>query len=148
MRRLGWGKSTFITVTAAAALATACGGVGPTDLQGTWDATSFRFTNLADASQSVEIVSQGGSFSIVLNANNTFQSTMHVPDMSLETTTGTWAYTDLDGLTLSDTDGTTSIDFDVSMSGSTMTLSSVDGITFDFGDGNVAVQVDAMLTRR
>jgi hypothetical protein len=140
---------TWAALAASAAIVLGCGSsVEPSELTGTWDATVFRFTNLANTSQTVDLVAQGGGFTITLSANNTYQATITVPGAADDVTSGTWQYSSLDGLTLTETGQTGGTDINVSLAGSTMTLSSTDGITFDFGAGDVAVRLDATLVRR
>lgn len=132
-----------------AATAANCGdSVSPETLVGTWDATELRFTNLANASQSIDIVDLGGTFTITLSANGAYQATITAPGMDPDVTSGTWVYTDLDGLTLTETGETDGTDINVSLSGDTMTIVSTDGITFDFGAGDVNVRLDGTLVRR
>ncbi|MBE0591882.1 MAG: lipocalin family protein [Gemmatimonadales bacterium] len=135
-------------VALAATLANCGDSVSPESLVGTWDATELRFTNLANASQSVELVAGGGSFTITLSANDTYQATIMVPGADPDVTSGTWVYTDLDGLTLTETGQAVGTDIDVTLSGDTMTITSTDGITFDFGAGDVPVRLNGTLARR
>jgi len=131
----------------AATLADCGDTVAPESLVGTWDATELRFTNLANASQSVEIIGLGGNFVITLSVGGTYGMTFTAPGVPSDVTTGTWVYTDLDGLTLTETGGDAT-DLNVSLSGNTMTISSTDGITFDFGGGDVSARLDGTLVRR
>ncbi|KPK00962.1 MAG: hypothetical protein AMS20_14525 [Gemmatimonas sp. SG8_28] len=136
-------------VAVLAATAANCGdSIEPESLVGTWDATELRFTNLANASETTDIVDMGGSFTITLSANGAYQATITAPAMDPDVTSGTWAYTDLDGLTLTETGEIDGTDISVNLSGDTMTISSTDGITFDFGDGDVAVRLNGTLVRR
>jgi len=129
------------------ALANCSDSIAPETLIGTWDATELRFTNLANSSQSIEIIGLGGNFVITLSVGGTYGATLTAPGVPADVTTGTWVYTDLDGLTLTETGGDAT-DINVSLSGNTMTISSTDGITFDFGAGEVSARLDGTLVRR
>ena len=133
----------------AAAVVNCSDSLEPTSLIGTWDATELRFTNLANASQSVDVIGdEDGAFTLVLSANGAYEITVTLPDEDPDVTTGTWVYTDLDGLTLTETGDVDGTDISVSLSGDTMTISSTDGIIFDFGDGDVNVRLQGTLVRR
>jgi len=140
---------TAVGIAVAVATLAGCGeSLEPTSLVGTWDATVLRFTNLANQSQSVEVIAGGGSLIITLSANSSYQATITIPGQNPEVTSGTWVYTDLDGLTLTETGEVDGTDFNVNLSGDTMTITSTDGITFDFGAGDVPVRLDATLVRQ
>ena len=133
----------------AAAVVNCSDSLEPNSLIGTWDATELRFTNLANASQSVDVIGdEDGAFTLVLSANGAYEITVTLPDEDPDVTTGTWVYTDLDGLTLTETGDVDGTDISVSLSGDTMTISSTDGVTFDFGDGDVNVRLQGTLVRR
>jgi hypothetical protein len=140
----------LVGIAALAATLANCGdSIAPESLLGTWDATELRFTNLANQSQTVDIVALGGTFTISLLADSTYTATITAPGIDPEVTTGTWVYTDLDGLTLTETGGGGVTDINVvSLSANTMVIMSTDGITFDFGAGDVSVRLDGTLVRR
>ncbi len=51
-------------------------GLEPDNLAGTWVASVWVFTNPANTSQTADLLALGGSFSLVLNADGTFTSTI------------------------------------------------------------------------
>ena len=132
----------------AVALANCSDSIAPETLLGTWDATELRFTNLANSSQTIDIVQAGGTFTITLAADSTYEATITAPGMPDDVTSGTWVYTSLDGLTLTETGGDATDINVVSLSGDTMVIMSTDGITFDFGAGDVSVRRDGTLVRQ
>jgi hypothetical protein len=139
-----------LTLAAVAALALAsvnCGdSVAPADLVGTWNATKLEFTNLANASESVDIVALEGAFTITITANGTWQATLTLPGEDPQVGGGTF---DLSGsdLVLYETGDPVGTDYSVSLSGNTLTITSTD-LTFDFGNGEVAARLDGILVRQ
>ncbi len=80
------------TVILAAALLSGCGdstGVSVNDLAGTWTATQYVFTSQVDASQTVDLITQGGSFTLTILEDSTFTSQFLEPGEELKTRTGT-----------------------------------------------------------
>jgi len=123
---------------AVAVLAAACGGsdggsgspTGPSapTLAGTWKATRAEFVGVANSSQRVEVVSLGVSVTLVLNAAGTFTLTVAEPGMAADVTNGSWTSSS-DALKMTPGGMSWSWEFDMTLSGNTLTLS---GATFEF----------------
>ncbi len=125
---------TWMWMAAALAVgAIACSGDGsnPADLPGTWTASKMQFVNSTYGT--VDLVSRGGSATLVLNSNKTYTTTVRMPGQPDDVTTGTWnASSDVLSLVESPT---SQMEFDYVLSGNTLTLTGADA-PFDFnGDG-------------
>lgn len=117
------------------ATAVACGdAVAPEDLAGTWSATSFVFTRVANTSETVDIIGAGGSVSITFNANGTYSITFDVGG-EMDTSSGSYA---IDGSTLTLDEGTQDeVSGTIDLSGNTLTLRITSGLEFEFNDSGV-----------
>lgn len=76
--------------------ASGCGGdnpSGPPDavLPGTWEATSAVFVSTESSETSVDIIPQGGSFTLVLEEGGAFTIDEVIPEVSTLHLTGTWS---------------------------------------------------------
>ena len=135
------------TVAALALVSVNCGdSVAPADLVGTWSATKLQFTNQANSSETIDIVAEGGSFTISILANGTWQATLAIPDMSPQVGGGTYDVSGTD-LVLFETGDPVGTDYSISLSGNTLTITSTD-LTWDFGSGDVAARLDGTLVRQ
>jgi hypothetical protein len=89
-----------MTVAALVAGLAACGdstGLTPEDLAGTWDATEMVFTNQADASESVDIIEDGASLTVTVNAAGTVSAVFDDGQGGTDSDSGTLG---VDGSTL------------------------------------------------
>ena len=129
-----------------AAAAAGCGGdqtgPSPSTLAATWNATSAQFVSVANPAQMAELVGMGGSVMLTLTANNTFTLTTMSPGHPMEQLTGTWSAS-VDVLTL--THGSGNTQFDMTVSGNTMTLRGAHG-SFDVNGDNVDEDVTMNFT--
>ncbi len=112
----------------------ACGGdkaTGPsaTSIVGTWQAIHVQYLSTTGLG-TVDVIAQGGSATLVLNADQTFQYTCAAAGEFL---TGTWDVSD--GLTLA-ISPTNKMQFDASLAGNTLTLSGADR-EYDFNSDGV-----------
>ena len=138
---------------AAATFAIACGGqnstTGPTPqgLNGTWVATKAEYTSVATASKKVDVVAQGTTVTLVL-AGSSFTLTIKDPGLAGNVTTGTWS-SSTDTLTMKPTTISGQWQFDMALSGSTLTLTG-GSVVFDFTDtGNPEeAKLNLTLTRQ
>ncbi len=120
----------FMSVLIALALATlaACGGSGSTTapsgqtLAGTWKATKAEFVNSTNSSQRVELVALGTTLMLTLDAAGTYTQKIVDPGQAGQTTTGTWT-SSKDVLTLRPAGKSGDTQFDMTLSGSTLSLS-------------------------
>ncbi len=127
MRTWTWMAAAF----AVGAIACSGGDSNPADLAGTWTASKMQF--VSSTYGTVDLVAQGGSATLVLDANKTYTTTVRVPGQSDQVATGTWDASS-DVLTLTESP-TSNMQFDYVLSGSTLTLTGADA-PFDFnGDG-------------
>jgi Lipocalin-like domain len=117
------------------ATAVACGdAVAPEDIAGTWSATSFVFTRVADTGDTIDIIGAGGSVSITFNANGTYSITFDV-DGAPDTSTGSYA---IDGSTITLDEGTVDeVSGTIDLSGNTLTLRITSGLEFEFNDSGM-----------
>ena len=133
---------------------TACGGddgSGPsaTELAGTWVATRYELISVANPSTKVEVIALGGEMTMTLLAGGTFTLTAQWPSEPAETFTGTWTAS-ADVFTLVFVTGRSGdMQFDMSLSGNTLTLSGAN-TDFDFNGDDVmeAAKVNLVLTRQ
>jgi hypothetical protein len=102
-------------------------------LIGTWRATKAEYVSVANPSTKVDIVAQGSTLTLVLNASS-YVLTITDPGMSPEVTNGTWSKT-IDPLTLTPSGGSSNAVFDMSLNSDTLTLTG-GGAWFDFTAGN------------
>lgn len=114
------------TILVASFAAAACGGSNPNapsaqTLAGTWKATRAEFVNRSNASQRVEIVALGTTLTLTLEAGGTYTQKITDPGQGGQTTTGTWSASK-DVLTLKPAGISGETQFDMTMSGSTLTL--------------------------
>jgi hypothetical protein len=128
----------------AAVIAVGCGdeegtgpgaGVAPEDLVGTWRATALTFTNPQDPSQSVDPIALGGHFTLTVAGDSTYWAVMAAPGEIPEIATGSWVIERGFLLVTDDSVPGETTAFEVSLSGSSLTLVT-DEEEFDFdGDG-------------
>jgi hypothetical protein len=141
-----WSKM-LVVAPLVAGLALACGSdVAEDDLVGTWNATEFVFSNFDDPVMDFDVIGEGGAVTIVIRADGTYTATFTFPESEPEVDNGTW---ELSGSVLTFDAGTADeTDFDVSLSGNTLTIYSDDIGEFDFGDGDEPAQLDATFVRQ
>lgn len=117
-----------IVLVAFLVVAAACGGgtnpnaPSPDTLAGTWKATRAEFANASNPGQRVEVVALGTALTLTLDAGGTYSQTIVDPGEAGQTTTGTWS-SSKDVLTLKPAGTSGNTQFDMTMSGSTLTLS-------------------------
>jgi len=126
-----------VLLVVAAAVAASCGGgddgngsgngspTSPTTqntLAGAWRATRAEFVSASNSSQRVEIVALGTTLTLTLDAAGSYTQRIVDPGQAGQTTTGTWSASS-DTLTLKPTGMTWNIQFDMTLNGSTLTLS-------------------------
>ncbi len=116
--------------------------LAPEDVAGTWNATSFVFTSVAaPATNSGNLIAQGASLSLTLNANGTLSITLN-DGTGPTTDAGTYA---IDGSNLSLTiDGDPSSGT-IELNGNTLTIRLTTGIEFDFDDDGVDEPATAVI---
>jgi hypothetical protein len=103
-----------------------CGKKSPTGpsgqgLPGTWRATRAEFVSRANSSVRVEIVSKGATMTLVLDAARTYTTTVTNPGQPPDVVSGTWS-SSTDVLTLKQTGRSGDSQFDMNLSGDTLTL--------------------------
>jgi hypothetical protein len=128
----------------------ACGGDGGTgpsaaSLAGTWRATQAQLVSVANPSTQVDLVAMGGTVRLVLSDAQTFTLTVLMPAEPDDITTGSWS-SSIDVLTL--TYGSGSMQFDMTLSGNTLTLTGANG-DYDFNgdDTDEPAKISLTLTR-
>jgi hypothetical protein len=138
-------KVAIIAIAVLAILAVGCNkdsvtGPSTETLTGTWKATKAEYVNVANSSIKVDIVSQGSTVTLVLEAS-TYTFTTSDARVQPSIASGSWS-SSKDTLTLKPTGASFTIIFDMALNGSTLTLNG-GGVMFDFNaDGNF---VDATL---
>ena len=133
----------------AVGAAVACGGSSgpsPQTLAGTWGATKAELVKASSASTKVDIVAKGGSVLLVLRDNKSFNLTFSEPGEPVQDMSGVWS-SSTDVLTLAYTSGPFSgeMQFDMSLSGSTLSLLGAD-TGYDFDDDGVDEPAKVNLT--
>lgn len=145
--------TTFMREWAAAlavGAAVACGGSssGPSaeTLTGTWGATKAELVKASSSSTKVDLVAKGGTVRLVLRDNKSFTLTVTEPGEPVEETVGTWSAS-ADVLTLAFSIGSNSgeMQFDMSLSGGTLSLVGAD-TGYDFDDDGVDEPAKVNLT--
>ena len=121
-----------------ALLFAACGdddSTGPVNssLVGTWDATVIQLTSVADPGEAVELVSQGASGRLVLQADGGFGLSVGVPGEPTEFGNGDWSSTDVLTLDFGEGDIQGRWQFDIDLNGNTLRLTGAD-TEWDFDD--------------
>jgi hypothetical protein len=120
-------------------------GVAETDLVGTWEATAFKFSDFGDPVMDVDVIGMDGSVTMTVNADRTF--TLTVTIVGPEVTNGTWELQGDDLLILTDSGEVDGSELTVSLSGTRLTVYS-DDVEFDFGDGFLPAQLDAVFEKQ
>ncbi len=145
-------KITVLALGIFAVAGLACGGSDgasgpPPNLTGTWQATKVEFTSTGNPSQKVDIIAQGVTVTLVLNAGGTYQETTKTPGQTDEVTTGTWSAS-VNIFTMTETGLPFSWQFNLSLSGTTLTLSGADS-QFDFNSDGIddPAKLTVVLTR-
>lgn len=131
-------KPRRLAIAAGVALALACGdstGVSVSDLAGTWVAQEIVFTNPANTSQSVDVVTLGVTFTLTIRADSTFTTVFTEPGDLPETRSGDVS-SNGDTLTVAESGQGSPTQFLASRSGDTLTLTTSDE-EYDF-DGDSA----------
>ncbi len=133
MNARGW-----IAAVASALVALACSGDGSStpssNLVGTWNVSKYELVSTSSPSTKVELISQGGTATIVMKSDGTYQGTSKLPGEPSESVTGTWSASS-DVLTMTQVGMSGNMQFNYSLSGSTLTLTGADA-EWDFnGDG-------------
>jgi hypothetical protein len=111
---------------------------------GTWLATGAEYVSVANPSQRVNIVSQGASVSLVLDAS-TFTFKISYPGQEPTVTTGSWSYTS-DTMTLAPSGTSFTWVFNMSLSGDSMTLSGAH-VQFNFSGTLEEATLNLVLAR-
>ncbi len=107
------------------------GGGNPADLVGTWTASKVEFVSATYGT--VDLVSKGGSATLVLNSNMTYTATVRMPGQPDQVMTGTWNTSD--GLSLVESP-TSQMQFNYVLAGNTLTLTGADS-SFDFNGDSI-----------
>ncbi len=146
---------TLSTIVLAAVLVVGCsdstdpGNVSEDDLAGVWTATQFLFTSTADPNVTLDMISQGGTFSLTINADGTYSEAGVFGGNPREVENGSGTYV-IQGTNLMLTEDEDPEPFTVAfvLSGNTLTLSATDE-TFDFDEDGVeeAATLEIVLTR-
>jgi len=130
-----------------AALACGSDGVGPSpdEIAGTWTATKMEYVSVSQPVQTVDLIDEGGTATLALNANGTYTFTVTPNGEPQTVDTGDW---ELDGDIMTVLpDGTTfQLQFDVALAGNTLTLTGADA-EFDFGSGDEDAKLNLELVR-
>jgi hypothetical protein len=122
-------------------------GPAPEALAGTWVATSAEFVRVASPAMAVDVIPLGGSLVLTLAANGTFTVDFAMPGDPVWSRGGSWEGS-FDVLTLRYTSGGSGInEFDMTLSGNTLTLRGAD-VDFAFvGDHVEPAKLNLVLVR-
>ena len=118
------------------------------DIAGTWNATRANFSRSADGpALAVELVSQGGSATLVIQSNGRFTFTTTLPGEAPTVTTGQLGF-DEDLLVVIFVDDPDDFEFfGIQLSGNTLSLNGQGTYDFDNGDGEIAAHIELELVR-
>lgn len=137
----------------ALAAGVACGGgsgPSPRSLSGKWKATTAEVVSTSNSSRKTDLVANGGTVLLVLDQGGSFALTVSVPGDPVQQSGGTWS-SSVDVLTLTYTSGPNSgnSEFEMNLSGDTLTLNGAD-LDFDFEDDGVfeAAKLNLRLARQ
>ncbi len=119
-------------------------GPSQTTLAGTWKASRAEFVSASNSSVKVEAVSRGYSIVLTLDSGGTFRQVTTEPGMGSDTMTGTWSASS-DVLTLRPSGVTFNIQFDMNLSGSTLSLAG-GHVQFDINGDEVDEEAILSLT--
>src|SRR5512147_14641 len=132
----------------------ACGGGGTapssTSFAGSWRATKVEYVSVANPGTKVEVIAQGATLTVQLNADGSYSSVLTIPGKAAENTTGTWtASSDIFTLHWLESGFSNEMQFDYSLGGTTLTLTGADS-DFDFaGTGqSQAAKLNVTLVRQ
>ncbi len=121
--------------------------VDPESLVGTWDGTKLEFARVADPQDKEDVIGDlGGDFVITLAANGGCTGQLTVPPDPMENMTGTWSAS-ADVFTLHWSGDTHTTQFDMTLSGNTLTLAGGD-VEYNFGIGDEAAKLTVVLVKR
>lgn len=122
-------------------------GVDPDSLLGTWDATKMEFTSVADPQDKEDVIADlGGEFVMIIAANGGCTGELTVPPDPLENMAGTWSAS-ADVFTLHWSGDTHTTQFDMTLSGNTLTLAGGD-VNYNFGTGDEPAKLTVVLVKR
>lgn len=144
-------------IAVAVVLATAVGACGsdkgtgpaPTGLTGAWRATKAEFVSTANSSRKADLVALGGTFTMTLTSTGSFTIAGTSPGEPAFTWSGTYnASQDMISFNVNvGFSGT--MEFDMALSGNTLTLTGADG-EYDFNGDDVPeeAKLNLVLTRQ
>ncbi|HSB55680.1 MAG TPA: hypothetical protein VLD58_15070 [Gemmatimonadales bacterium] len=132
----------------------ACGGgataPSPTSFAGSWRATKVEYVSIANPATKIDVIAQGATLTVQLNAGGSYSSVMTIPGEPQENTTGTWSASS-DIFTMHWLEGAipNEMQFDYALGSSTLTLTGAD-TDFDFaGTGqSQAAKLNVTLVRQ
>ena len=109
-------------------------GIEVVDLVGIWDATKFEFEETTgDPVVTADLITMNTTVTVTVNENGTYQVAITFLDNEPEVETGTWTLEGGNLLILTATGESVGEEFEVSLSGTTLTLRSSD-LVFDFDE--------------
>jgi hypothetical protein len=109
-------------------------GVEAVDLVGVWDASKFEFEETTgDPVLTVDLITMNFTVTIEINEGGTYEITTTFLGGEPEVVTGTWVLEGGDLLIMTETGATVGDEFEVTLSGTTLTVRSGD-MTFDFDE--------------
>jgi hypothetical protein len=121
--------------------------VAEDDLIGTWNATTFVFSDFEDPVTDFNVLQGGGSVTMAIRADGTFTITMTVGAFEPEVIDGTWELQGGNVLVITEEGEVDGVALAIELSGTTLTVYS-DDVDFDFGDGEIPAQLDATFVRQ
>ena len=133
-------------------VALACGddaaGPSPSEITGTWQATHVEYVSVAQPTVSVDlIVDEDYTVTLVLAANGSYTFTQTPPGEPPQTSTGTWEV-DGDVFDVAPTGTQYRLQFEIALSGNTLSLSGADAeYDFDGDDTPEDAKLNMVLTR-
>jgi hypothetical protein len=117
------------------------------DLIGTWNATEFVFSDFGDPVTDFDVLAEGGSVTMVIRADGTFTLTFTIGGLEPDVVDGTWDLQGDDVLILTEEGEVDGLALEISLDGTTLTVYS-DDVEFDFGDGEIPAQLEALFEKQ
>jgi len=132
--RAHWTTPLLAAAMFAGAACSSDGGSGPSssEITGTWQLTKVLFVSQANPQLSVDLIAQGGTATLTIDANHTFAYILTMPATAPDSTTGTWALSG-DVVTMIRDGMSGDMQFQVTVSSSAIKLAGA-SVDFDVND--------------
>jgi hypothetical protein len=130
-----------------AAILVGCGEkkITTADFVGTWTAIKWTETNHASPYQTVDVLAEGGTWTITIISDGSYTGTVYTPGEGTFAVSGTSTIVDNSSMVVQQ--GSQTMNITYTLSGNTWTLTHSDG-TYNFGSGQQPATQNITATRR